>query len=644
MTIDLILGTAGHIDHGKTALVKALTGVDTDRLPEEKRRGITIDLGFAELDLGEYRLGIVDVPGHERFVRNMLAGATGIDLALLVVAADDSIKPQTREHLEILRLLDLEAGVVALTKCDLTDPEWVELVEDEIRGLVAGTFLADAPLVRTSVVTGEGLDELRGALAEAARRAAASPRRRREAAPFRLAIDRAFTIAGHGTIVTGSVSSGQVRVGEELVLEPGETSVRVRSLENHGHAVEEVHRGQRAAVNLAGIHHEQLQRGQELAAPGHLVPSRLLSVRVNLLDTVPRPLKNRSRVRLHIGTAELMAAVVLLDRDELLPGEEGFAQLFLSQPAVSVWGQPAILRSQSPVMTIGGAIVLDPNALKIRRNDGSALGRLAELTSTDPLPRASAAACFLGWRDWQPPALARTAGIDGAQAVYNDLVQRGEVIEIAVSPTRVVRVHRAVLEELSNRIEAALARLHEQSPLQTAFDRTQLQNRFAYLGDEAILETVLKRMAAARRIELSQRGVALAGRGPKLSGHEKQLLEWIVDLYRRSGFQPPAVEQVKSQATRNQAAVPSLVELATAQGRLIKVAPEFYLHAEVESHMRDLITTRLAKGQGMTVSEIREALNTTRKYAVPFCEYLDRIGLTQRQGDLRTLRTPESGS
>ena len=278
MTTDLILGTAGHIDHGKTSLIRALTGVNTDRLPEEKKRGITIELGFAELSVGPYRLGIVDVPGHERFVRNMLAGATGMDLALLVVAADDSIKPQTREHLDILRLLDLRSGVIAITKCDLADPDWVSLVEEEVRDLVADTFLAAAPIVRTSVSPATGIEQLREELERAAARAAESRPRAAQNAPFRMAIDRAFTIAGHGTVVTGSVSSGEVQLGQELAIEPGGLQVRVRGLQNHDRSAEQVHRGQRAAINVAGIHHERVERGQELATEGHLQPSRLRSV------------------------------------------------------------------------------------------------------------------------------------------------------------------------------------------------------------------------------------------------------------------------------------------------------------------------------------------------------------------------------
>ena len=638
MAIDLILGTAGHIDHGKTALVKALTGTDTDRLPEERKRGITIELGFAELELGRFRLGIVDVPGHERFVRNMLAGATGIDLVLLVVAADDSVKPQTREHLAILRLLGLEAGVIALTKCDLPEPEWIDLVEEEVRQLVAGSFLADAPLVRTSAATGQGLEDLREALGEAAARAAESDRRRRrQAAPFRMAVDRAFSIAGHGTVVTGSVSTGQVRVGDELAIHPGQARARVRSLQNHGRPVDEVHCGQRAAINLVGLHHEQIERGQELAAPGHLVPSRLLSADVSLLASAARPLKNRARVRIHLGTAEQMASIVLLDRDALRPGDRGPAQLRLREPAVTTWSQPLVLRAESPVTTIGGGLVLDPDAPRLRRNRPEQLARLGDLSSPDPVRRASAAIYFAGLRPWEPKDLARTAGAGDFDDVCRTLAGQGEVVRIDVSPTRQVCIHQAVLDDLAARIERVLQRMHQESPLLATLDRSRLLNRFARLQSDAVLDAVLRSMAAAGRIELGERGIALAGHGPKLSAKEKELIERIVQTYRDAGFQPPTVAEVKAQATRNQAAVPELINLAAAQGRLVRVSPELYLHAEAERQMRGTLAERLRGGKGLTVSQIREILGTTRKYAVPLCEHLDRIGFTKRQGDVRVL-------
>jgi len=639
MATDLILGTAGHIDHGKTALVKALTGVDTDRLPEEKRRGITIDLGFAELPLGEFRLGIVDVPGHERFVRNMLAGATGIDLAMLVVAADESVKPQTREHLEILRLLQLRAGVIALTKCDLPEPDWIDLVEQEVRELVAGTFLADAPLVRTSAVTGLGLDALRAALADAARKAVAAGRGQ-IAGPFRMAIDRTFTVAGYGTVVTGSAQRGSTRVGDELAIEPGAIRVRVRGLENHGRPVDEIHRGQRAAINLAGVHHDQLGRGQELATPGHLAPSRRFSLRLHVLRSCPRPLKHRARVRLHIGTAEIMAAVVLLDRDAVAPGDWAMAQLLLAEPAVAAWGQPLVLRGESPAATLGGGQVLDPSAPKVRRRDQPAIGQLEALTAEDPTVRAAAALYFAGWRAWRPEDLTRLAGVEDVEAAYRQLIERGEVVEIAVSPQRSVGVHKLVIEELSERVVRLLNRMHQQHPLLSAFDLAQVASRFEYLrtetvGGDAAFNAVLQRMAAAGRILLTERGVALAGRGPQLSPQQRDLFERIVDGYRQAGFQPPTLEEVRSQASRNQAAVPELLELAVADGRLMRIDADLYLHVEWEQRMRATLAERLTGSEGLTVSQIREMLGTTRKYAVPLCEYLDRIGFTQRRGDVR---------
>ncbi|MCH8921699.1 MAG: selenocysteine-specific translation elongation factor [Planctomycetes bacterium] len=651
MPTDLILGTAGHIDHGKTSLIRALTGVDTDRLPEEKKRGITIELGFAELDLGDYRLGIVDVPGHERFVRNMLAGATGIDLALLVVAADDSVKPQTREHLEILRLLDLQAGLIAITKTDLTDldPDWIDMVEDEVRELVAGTFLADAPIIRTSAPTGAGLDELRDALARAAEQIAVNRAAANRAAkldgPFRLAIDRAFTITGHGTVVTGSISSGTIHVGDEMVIEPGDIQVRVRGIQNHDRSVEAAHRGQRAAINLVGIRHAEIRRGQELATPGHLIPSRLLSVQLSLLPSAPRPLKHRARVRLHVGTAELICSVMLLDRDRLEAGQTAPVQLMLSEPAVTTWRQPLVVRSESPVVTIGGGHVLEPDAARAPRNDRQTLEMMANLLDDEPIQRASAALYFAGLRDWRPDDLARTAGIDDVAAVGEALRDRGDLQEIALSPTRTFRLHALVLEQLCQRVEAALAKLHEEFPLQSMLDYSRLVRRFAYLGAyvgsdalvRVLVGAVIERMKKAKRVKLTERGIALAGHGPQLSANEQRLVDEIIADFREAGFQPPSVKQLQAKATRNQASVPQLVELAVAEGHLVKIAADFYLHSDSERQVRDILDEQLSGGEGMTLSQIRELLGTTRKYAVPLCEYLDRQGFTRREGDLRVL-------
>ncbi len=639
MTTDLILGTAGHIDHGKTSLIRALTGVNTDRLPEEKKRGITIDLGFAELMVGPYRLGIVDVPGHERFVRNMLAGATGMDVALLVIAADDSIKPQTREHLDILRLLDLHCGVIAITKCDLADPDWVALVEDEVRELVAGSFLAEATMIRTSAATGLGIDQLRDELERAAGRAAASRPRDATNAPFRMAIDRAFTIAGHGTVVTGSVSSGAIEMGDELAIEPGGLSVRVRGLQNHDRTASQVHRGQRAAINLAGIHHERIARGHELTTKGHLRPSRRLAARMQAVDSLTRPIKNRSRVRVHVGTAELLATLVLLDTDQLVASQAAMCQLFLSDEAVTTWNQPFVIRSESPLQTIGGGQVLVPDADRLLRHDQATLQQLTQLTASDPATRAGSALFFAGLRNWQPDDLARTAGIEQNAEVVSALREDGTLIEAVLSPTRTLSFHRECLDQLSQRISKTLEKFHAQNPLRIAIDRVQIRQGFGYL-DDAVFNLALSTMHKAGQIRVTPTGIALQGHGPKLSQNEHKLLAKLIEDYRTVGLEAPTCKQVQQQATKNQSSVPQLIALAAANGDLVQITKEYFVHKDVDHQCRKQLAALLADGKGLTVSQIREVLNTSRKYAVPYCEHLDRSGFTRRQGDLRLLAEP----
>ena len=639
MTTHLILGTAGHIDHGKTSLVGALTGTNTDRLPEEKKRGITIELGFAELDLDDFRLGIVDVPGHEKFVRQMLAGATSIDLAVLVVAADDSVKQQTREHFEVLKLLDLPAGVIALTKCDASDEDWIDLVEEEIRDLVRDSFLADAPIIRTSSHTGDGIEELKDALKEAARIAANARGGDRHEAPFRMAIDRTFTIAGHGTVVTGSVSSGTAAVGDQLVIEPGEIEVRVRGIQNHDRKADTVSSGQRAAINLVGVRHDEVERGQELAVAGFLNPSQLLTVQLEVLPTSPRPLKHRSRIRVHLGTTEAMANVSLLKSKEIRPGESGPAQLFLSESVVSSWNQAFVIRSESPVVTIGGGRVLVPAADKLKRAGETALESLDKLQQGSDLERAAAAIYFAGTQPWNYADLSRLSGVGDTQAVLAELLETGDVVELKLSAQRTLYWHRQVLEEMFQRIETSLGKMHDREPLRSTVDRARLASQLSYCLDNAAMDHVLKRLAKAKRVRLTDRGVGLAGRGPKLSKAETQLLATLIEQFRDAGFQPPTVKECEAAATKNKASVASLIALAATEGDLIQVSQDFYLHRDIEQQMRTTLTTELQESGGLTLSQIRELLATTRKYAVPICEYLDKIGFTRRDGDLRLLAT-----
>jgi selenocysteine-specific elongation factor len=635
MTRDLILGTAGHIDHGKTSLVKALTGIDCDRLPEEKARGITIDIGFAILDLPPYRLGIVDVPGHERFVKNMLAGATGIDLALLVVAADDSVMPQTREHLEILGLLGLRHGVIALTKCDLVDATTREVVELEIRDLVQGTFLEKAPLLATSAQTGQGIAELKAAIAEACRHV----EERRGEQWFRLAIDRSFIVQGHGTVITGSVTSGRVRVGEEVEWLPRGQRVRVRSLQNHDRSVEEVHVGQRAAINLAGVHHEDVVRGQELATPGYLTPSRVMTVRLHCLPDLKRPIKHRMPVRFHIGTAEVMATVALLDTDALAPGQWGLAQLFLEEPAMGAWGQPFVVRESSAAQTLGGGQVLQPAARKIRRRHLEMLERIERLWSGDPRERALTVAWFGAFGGFTVPELVRGANIgpDEAAELVAKLKEQGELVEVVLSGARRLLLHKDMVNELEERIVAVLDRLHEQFPLMSTHDRQKVQSQLDYVGDDALVHATVERLIAAKKLAGDLRRIGRSDFKPKLSANLRKLKDKLVAAYQTARFQPPEPSSFAGQAGGNAANLKDLFDVCIDEGYLVHIAEDIYLHVEAEAEMRRLVREKLAEGKGLTVAEIRDMLGTTRKYAVPLCEYLDRAGVTRREGDLRVL-------
>src|SRR5579871_1755745 len=595
MPRDLILGTAGHIDHGKTSLVKALTGIDCDRLPEEKARGITIDIGFAILDLGEFRLGIVDVPGHERFVKNMLAGATGIDLAVLVVAADDSIMPQTREHLEILRLLDLRHGVIALTKCDWADETSREVVELEIRELVQGSFLEHAPIIRTSAQTGEGIAALKAAIAEVCRHV--ETRTAKEW--FRMAIDRSFIVQGHGTVVTGSVTAGSLRVGDDVEWLPRRERVRVRSLQNHDTAIDEVHRGMRAAINLAGVSHEDVIRGQELATPGYLEPARVITVRLHCLADARRPIKHRLPVRFHVGTAEIMGTVALLDCDTIEPGQWGLAQLFLEEPATATWGQPFVVRESSGTQTLGGGQVLQPVAKKIRRRHLEILERIERLWTGDVRERALTVAWFGAFAGFTVPDLVRGANIapDDAAELVAKLKEQGELVDVVISPARRLLLHKDMVNELEERILTALDRLHEQFPLMSTHDRQKVQSQLDYVGDDALVHAPVDRLIARKKLVGDLRRIGRADFKPKLSANLRKLKDKLVAAYREARFQPPEPASFAGQAGGNAANLKDLLDVCVAEGQLIFIAEDIYLHAEVEAEMRRLVTGRLAEGQ-----------------------------------------------
>ena len=632
---DLVLGTAGHIDHGKTALVRALTGVDTDRLPAEKQRGITIDLGFAALSLGAHRLALIDVPGHERFVRNMLAGASGLDLAMLVIAADDSVMPQTREHLEILRLLGLAGGLIVLTKCDLADLAWIRLVEDEVRELVRGTFLENAAVVRTSAVTGLGIDELKVELA----RLCDSVTVRQDSGLFRMAIDRSFTVAGHGTVVTGTVASGSVCPGDDLEWQPAGSVVRVRGLHRHDQPVERLGRGSRGAINLVGVHHGEIGRGQELAAPGYLQATRILSVDVASSGEAVRALRHRGRYRVHLGTAEVAATLALLEGNDLAPGAHQLGQLFLAAPVVAVYGQPFVIREESPPATLGGGRVLQPLARRLRRRDQAAMARLNRLRSVDPLERLAAALAFLGLKPWTERGLSAQTGlpIDQVSPVLDQLTETGALVDVPVGPRRSLRILAEFVVDLEDRVLRALGRLHEARSRLSAIPRAHLSAELPDLGSDALISGIVDRLRDQGKVIVEARTVAVKGYEPRLSQGERRLKNELLESIRKGGMSPPEAADLAAAAGVRAAVVPELLALLRDEQKLAELSSGLFLDFDVEAELRRKVIERLSTGSTMTMADLRDLLGTTRKYAVPIGEYLDRIGLTRREGDVRKL-------
>jgi selenocysteine-specific elongation factor len=612
----VIIGTAGHIDHGKTALVRALTGVDTDRLPEEKRRGITIDLGFAPLDLPSVGVaGVVDVPGHEAFVRTMLAGATGIDLALLIVAADEGVMPQTREHVAILGLLGIRGGVVALTKRDLVDDDWLDLVRLDLSELLDGTVLADAPVIPTSVVTGVGLPELREALANAA--AAAAPRRDDDV--FRMPIDRVFTVRGTGTVVTGTVWSGSI-VRDQLVrVMPGDRVVRVRGLQEHGEAIDRAKPGTRLAAALAGIDHDALARGAVLVADDGWHATRVLRADVTLLAGTVAALSPRATVRFHLGTSEVGARIVT-PGGPLTPGETKPARVVLDTPMVARAGDRFVVRGGSPVVTLGGGIVVDPNPTHRRARPWAG-------------SRGSSAARL---------SLAlREAGGDGL-AVSDLAVRIGELprqVEARLGPGNgdVVRIGGRIFEaRLRDGLVADLVRLvddhHVRSPLDPGVAlqtlRGQLAGR-AELVDDAIRISVDKG-AIAIDAGLAHR----VGWAPRLSGDQSALTQKLVEALRDAGQEPPSLAELGSTYGP---VVTALIRLLEREGMVVAVEPDRYYEAEALAALIGRLRDGMAPGREYSPSELRDVIGLSRKFLIPFLEYCDRRSITERRSTGRVL-------
>jgi selenocysteine-specific elongation factor len=631
----VIVGTAGHIDHGKTSLVRQLTGIDTDRLPEERARGISIDLGFAHFDAQDVHFGLVDVPGHERFVKNMVAGATGVDLALLVVAADDSVMPQTREHLEIMDLLGIPAGVVAITKTDLVSADFVELVEAEVAEHLRGTFLEGAPMIPVSSASGAGIDRLKQALVEVARGRALSTR----GELFRMPIDRVFSVPGHGTVVTGSVIGGEVRAGDTLELLPEQIPVRVRSVQSHSQSVSESGPRRRTAVNLAGIKADQMQRGQELAAPGFLHPAQRLLVKVRCLASSPVALRDRMRLGLHLGTGETAARLVLKNRT-IEPGETGFAELRLAAPVVAAWGQRFILRRQSPPLTLAGGIVLDPAIdRRVRIPDLTTWG--APLDTSDEQARLSA---FLAKRedvDLAPALAAWKAGINPGR--YGELVKSlvANRILVPLGPSSGASgeskrlIHRDRLETLAAAVMKRVGIELKTHQPRRALPRKVFQTACRHLAASDFLDAAFERLLAEKKLVRVGPNIGPADAQVQLSKNQMAIRTKMLDQIQQSGLTPPNVKELPAALGQKIETLMPLLVLCVEDGLLIDVGDGlFYPPAALETARAILLST-LAEHKGATMSQLREAWGVTRKYSVPLCEWFDANRLTIREGDIR---------
>src|SRR5690349_19754435 len=631
-TKSVIVGTAGHIDHGKSSLVEALTGTHPDRLEEEKRRGITIDLGFAFLEEDGVRFGFVDVPGHERFVSNMLAGAAGIDILLLVIAADESIKPQTREHFDICRLLGVQGGVVALTKSDLVDSDTLDLVRLEAEEFLRGSFLENAPLVPVGAKTRAGLDELKKTLWDAAAKVAA----RDSSQYFRLPIDRAFAMKGFGSVVTGTLISGSVGPGDEVELFPAGGRLRVRGVQSGGKSVERATPGQRTAVNLAGIAHTALRRGMALATPGKFRKTRRMDVRLELLVSA-RKIKQGTPVHFHTGTAETIAEVFIHGQRELPPGGSAFANLKLRDEILVLPGDRFIVRQFSPVVTIGGGAILDPLARRPMLRDTGRIAFLETLERRNPAETLAAmterAILGLGYDEM----VARTAWMDcEIRDAARKLSETGRVKTVSMEP--LVLVSEQIFAEVRKRILEKVDKFQKENPLLPGILREDLRASLGKRVRAETFRTVMEELASQKRLEVPGELVKKAGSEITLTSEEAKAKDQIEAAFASAGLQVPAVGEVLAKLAMEAKRAERLLQILLREKILVRVSTELIFHSKALSQLKErLATFKKSKGERISVPTFKELTGITRKYAIPLLEYLDRERVTRRAGDDRVI-------
>ncbi len=631
----IVIGTAGHIDHGKSSLVRALTGIDPDRLKEEKERGLTIDLGFAPLLMPDGRtVGIIDVPGHERFVRNMVAGATGIDLVVLVVAADDGVMPQTREHLDIMGLLGQKRGLVALNKVDMVDPEMVELAAEDVRATLAGTFLAEAPIVRVSARTGAGLDELK----EQMFALAAQIQPRSDQGVFRLPIQRVFSKQGFGAVVTGVPVSGAVSIGDTLEVLPAGLRGKVRGLHAYGKPVSRARAGHSTAINLSDVEHEKVARGAVVATPDFFSPVRMVAVRLRVLASLSRPVLDRIHVRLHTGTADPLGELVLLDKERLEPGEEGLAQVRLEEPLVCAPGDSFILRLASPAETLGGGVILEESRHRLKRFKGFVLEGLArqERSLRDPaallestLARADDDMCSVA-----DLAHATKQPVELTHALLAQLFKERRARAVGAKQSW---IHADRLEAALTKMRGALAKWFEENSLRRVMEVLELR-RITGLDPE-FLDALLDDDEKRGRIVRESGGlVRLAGREVALDEATQARRKALLAALESQPLAPPTPEELAVLLRLAPKELSRVLQLCVDEGSLVRINPEIHLTSAQYAKAKELVVDNCTRHGHLEIPELRDALATTRKFLIPLLEHFDAKGVTTRMGAHRVLK------
>jgi selenocysteine-specific elongation factor len=634
----IVVGTAGHIDHGKSALVRALTGTDPDRLPEEKRRGITIDLGFADLQLGDLRLGFVDVPGHERFIKNMLAGAHGIDVVALVIAADEGVMPQTREHFDICRLLGVSQGLVVITKSDLVDAEMLPLVEDETRELVSGSFLEAAPVVTVSSKTGAGLDQLKSTITEVAGHV---PPRSSEQVT-RLPVDRVFSMKGFGAVVTGTLISGEIAEGDELELLPVGIAVRVRGTQVHGKPVARAESGQRTAVNLSGADVSQIERGMVLAAPHRLRPTQIIDARLSVLPTASRALRSRARVRVHTGAAEVLARVRVLDEaGEIVLGQTGLVQLRLEAPVVALHNDHFVVRSYSPQETIGGGIVLHPFAAKHRGKELSRTRRLLEdLAEPDRQQKFQAFVEFTGKGGMRLADVAAATG-------WTDELLQSVAAKARASSTLTdaggVFLSSDIFNDYCGHVREEIEKFHRREPLARGLLRETLREKvFAHAASE-IFSSVIAALESQKLLVSDKDTVRASSHSVDLSEQDQGLRQKFEQAYKSTGVEAPSIEELMTQAgvaAAERGHARKVLQLLIDGGKIVRIQGDMLMDADALETLKQKLLKYAATKEPdrlIDVATFKELAGVSRKYAIPLLEYFDRSRVTRRAGDKRVI-------